>query len=1047
MGIEDRTSPDFQLLFETIPGLFIVLLPDDPRFTVIAVSHAYLQAVKRDREAVVGRGLFEVFTGHGNTVNAQTLETVLASFRQVLATRQPHAMPLAQRYDLGDPSQVEERHWTLVSTPVLDTSGNVAFISHQVQDVTKRVSAEKKRREIEETLRYSVELSTHVQWTANAEGGILHLSQKWSELTGQPLQEGLGEGWKQVPHPDDLEHSIAAWMHSVTTGEPCDVEHRLRMVDGTFRWMRTRAFPTRDTSGQIVRWYGTTEDIDGRTRAERRNAFLVELDDALRPLTAAQAITQTAARLLCEHLDVNRCACADVEDDENTFNLSGDYNRGVPSIVGRYTFNQFGADCLRLMRLGQPWVISDSETDERTASVRDFYRLTMIRSVICVSLRKNGKFVAGMAVHQSTSRRWLEHEVDLVQQVASRCWESIERTRITRELQEREQRYRFLAETIPQMVWTATPEGRLDYVNEQVTRYFGSDSTDVLGEGWLRWVHPDDQSPTTKLWMHSIQTGVRYEASFRLLRASDTTWRWHLVRAEPMSSADGRIVQWFGTCTDFEDQKRAGDDLRKQWHTFDTALSHTPDFTYTFSLDGCFTYVNRALLSLWRKSLDEALGKNFFELEYPHPLAERLQHQIQQVIDTIQPVRDHTPFTGPDGQTRYYEYIFVPVCGADGKVEAVAGSTRDITEREQMQQALALSQKRLRQIFSQAPVAIVVLRGPEFIVELANPYYQLLLEGRQLVGRPFADVMPDANSEVWDAFRQVMETGEPFVRDDFHVAYDQNGDGAVEDHWFNVVYNPIREANGTVSGLVCVCSDVTTQVRARQELERVNRELEEFAYVASHDLQEPLRMVNIYTELLLRRFVVDEPQAQQFAAMVHKGVLRMEALIHDLLAFSRAVVNADEPPSGNADLTAALSEAVSVLKDRIEETGASITDIDLPAVRGDTAQMAHVFQNLLSNAIKYQRPNTRPEIQITVRGEPTMWVISVSDNGIGFEPQYAERIFGLFKRLHKDEYPGTGLGLAICRRIVERYGGRIWAESNRGHGATFHISLPRLETP
>ena len=134
-----------------------------------------------------------------------------------------------------------------------------------------------------------------------------------------------------------------------------------------------------------------------------------------------------------------------------------------------------------------------------------------------------------------------------------------------------------------------------------------------------------------------------------------------------------------------------------------------------------------------------------------------------------------------------------------------------------------------------------------------------------------------------------------------------------------------------------------------------------------------------------------------------------------------------------------------MLKDRIEQTGASITAPILPTVYGDTAQMAHVFQNLLSNALKYQTSGTRPDVRISAERDGTTWTIAVRDNGIGFEPQYAERIFGLFKRLHKDEFPGTGLGLAICRRIIERHGGRIWAESTLGKGSSFYFSLPRLE--
>jgi signal transduction histidine kinase len=239
--------------------------------------------------------------------------------------------------------------------------------------------------------------------------------------------------------------------------------------------------------------------------------------------------------------------------------------------------------------------------------------------------------------------------------------------------------------------------------------------------------------------------------------------------------------------------------------------------------------------------------------------------------------------------------------------------------------------------------------------------------------------------------------------------------------------------------------------RTNDDLTRVNRELEEFAYVSSHDLQEPLRMVNIYTHLILKETAQektngedDQAKLSQYREFVRQGIDRMEALIRDLLTFSRTIQN-DDPPIGVVNLSDSLHEALSVLGDRIEESGAVVTAGSLPCVRVDTTQMAHVFQNLLSNSIKYRGLSVTPEINISAEARDSSWIISVSDNGIGFDQQYAERIFGLFKRLHKDEYPGTGLGLAICQRIVERYGGRIWATSSVGAGATFYFALPYMD--
>ena len=231
--------------------------------------------------------------------------------------------------------------------------------------------------------------------------------------------------------------------------------------------------------------------------------------------------------------------------------------------------------------------------------------------------------------------------------------------------------------------------------------------------------------------------------------------------------------------------------------------------------------------------------------------------------------------------------------------------------------------------------------------------------------------------------------------------------------------------------------------RRNAELERANNELEEFAYIASHDLQEPLRMVSIYTELLLERNRrPEDAEAGQFGEFVRKGVHQMETLIKDLLSYSRVVHPEQEEPR-TADLNASLDQALSVLRLAMEESGAQLTRGPLPVVSGEERELALVFQNLLSNALKYRKKDVQLCVEIGSEMREGEWVVTVRDNGIGFAPQHAVRIFGLFKRLHKDAYPGTGLGLAISKRIVERYGGRIWAHSSGdGLGAEFSFCIP-----
>ena len=335
-------------------------------------------------------------------------------------------------------------------------------------------------------------------------------------------------------------------------------------------------------------------------------------------------------------------------------------------------------------------------------------------------------------------------------------------------------------------------------------------------------------------------------------------------------------MRWFGTCTDIEEQKQAEAHLRQQWHTFDIALSHTPDFTYIFDLEGQFTYINRALLSLWQKSFDEAAGKTSSSWTTRPSWPGRYRANSGSHCYEGSPLRDQTPFTAPTGETQRLRVHLCSGFSSDGEVEAVAGSTRDITEREQLARALAASEERLQQVFAQAPVGVAVFRGRDMVFELLNPFYQVFFPGRELLHRSLFDAVPELNEETRLILDRVFDTGEAFVGHEYFSPLDRNNDGVVEDCWFTFVYQPLKEPDGTTVGIVAVAIDVETHVRARQELERVNRELEEFAYVASHDLQEPLRMVNIYTQLLLKNYIGDEPEAQQFAGIVRQGVARME---------------------------------------------------------------------------------------------------------------------------------------------------------------------------
>jgi len=258
----------------------------------------------------------------------------------------------------------------------------------------------------------------------------------------------------------------------------------------------------------------------------------------------------------------------------------------------------------------------------------------------------------------------------------------------------------------------------------------------------------------------------------------------------------------------------------------------------------------------------------------------------------------------------------------------------------------------------------------------------------------------------------------------------------------------LRKENGEAYRMVGACSDITERKRAEEELHRLsedllrsNKELEQFAYVASHDLQEPLRMVSSYTQLLASRYQGRLDQdADDFINYAVDGATRMQRLIQDLLTYSRVTTRGS--PFLPLDLQEALGEALANLHTAIIESSALVTNGELPTVNADRTQLVQVFQNLVGNAIKFRKQDEPPRVHVSAARSGNEWIIAVKDNGIGIDPQYFPRLFVIFQRLHgKQDYPGTGIGLAICQRIVERHGGRIWVESDPGEGATFRFTM------
>jgi PAS domain S-box-containing protein len=372
-------------------------------------------------------------------------------------------------------------------------------------------------------------------------------------------------------------------------------------------------------------------------------------------------------------------------------------------------------------------------------------------------------------------------------------------------------------------------------------------------------------------------------------------------------------------------------------------------------------------------------------------------------------------------------------------LDVLARQAADLIERTRAQAELAASEARFRQLADSMPQIVWTAR-PDGQVDYYNERWF------EYTGCPRGEfgesswaylLHPDDLKPAADAWDEAVRTGAPFEKE--LRLWDRQ---ANRWRWFIGRALPVRNEAGRIVKWFGSSTDIDEQKHVEEELRRANQDLEQFAFSASHDLQEPLRSVKIYSDLLLRRCQHKlDGEAQEFLAFLREGATRMETLVHDLLAYTR-VSKFDEEP-GVSDAGGTLEVVLANLAGNIAESGARILAENLPEVRMHSAHLQQLFQNLVGNAIKYRSPDRAPVIRVSAERVKGDWIISVSDNGIGIEPQYKEGIFGLFKRLHtNDHYSGTGIGLAICQRIVDRYHGRIWVESEPGIGSTFRFSIP-----
>jgi len=480
-------------------------------------------------------------------------------------------------------------------------------------------------------------------------------------------------------------------------------------------------------------------------------------------------------------------------------------------------------------------------------------------------------------------------------------------------------------------------------------------------------------------------------------------------------------------------------------------LEAAPDAMVVVNQGGEIVLLNLQAEKQFGYQRDELVGQKVKNI-IPEGFAERLiADGTRSAADALaQQIGTGIELTGrrKDGSDFPIEIMLSPLESAEGIL--VTAAIRDISVRKDAEKHLAQMEGRYRGLLEAAPDAMVVVnQGGEIVLLNVQAEKQFGYRRDELVGQKVKNIIPEGFAErlVADALRSAEDALAQQIGAGIELTgRRKNG----SDFPIEIMLSPLESAEGIL--VTAAIRDITKRKKAEahllqkvEELNRSNEELEQFAYVASHDLQEPLRMVASYTQLLSRRYKGKlDSDADEFIAFAVNGASRMERLIQDLLAYSRVGTKGKDLLDTSSE--EALQQALLNLRGAIEESGALVTHDPLPTVLADEMQLIQLFQNLVGNAIKYQSPGI-PRVHISAaKNGGKKWIFSVQDNGLGIDSQYFEKIFGVFQRLHKrEEFAGTGIGLAICRKIVERHGGSISVESQPGQGSTFRFAFAGSE--
>jgi PAS domain S-box-containing protein len=816
----------------------------------------------------------------------------------------------------------------------------------------------------------------------------------------------------------------------------------------------------RSAEDALAQGIGTGIELVGRRKDG--SAFPIEI--MLSPLESAEGILVTAA---IRDISVRKAADTALADSEQRFR---DVLEAAPdamiaidttatiTYVNPQAVRTFGY--LREELLGQAieLLLPDRVAGQHGAYRTEFLAHPVARSM-GIGLDLSGRRKDGTEFPVEISLSPVHHSSGL--QVFATVVDVTARKAAERHLVQMEGRYRGLLEAAPDAMVVVDQGGAIVLLNVQAEQQFGyhrdelvgQPVTNIIPDGFAERLVADDLRSAEDALAQQIGAGIELVA--RRKDGSDFPIE---IMLSPLESAEGILVT--AAIRDISVRKAAEQHLAQMEGSrrlVEDALRESEE-NYRMLLDGVedhaiFIMDPRGQILSWNAgaqrikgyTADEIVGQNYSVFFPGEEIARGRPEDVLRLTAEKGRHEEQGMRVRKDGSRFLASIAFTALRDRDGNLRGFSEFSHDLSESKE-------AGAKYRGLLEAAPDAMVVVnQAGEIVLLNLQAEKQFGYHRDELVGQPVTNIIPDGFAErliaddlrsAADALGQQIGTGIELVA--------RRKDGS--DFPIEIMLSPLESADGVL--VTAAIRDISVRRAAEEhlgqkveELKRSNEELGQFAYIASHDLQEPLRMVASYTQLLSKRYKGQlDADADEFIAFAVDGASRMQRLIEDLLSFSRVATAGNALADTSSEY--AFEQALQNLHWAIKDSAAQVTHDPLPIVQADQMQLIQLFQNLVGNAIKYQGLGI-PYVHISVsQSGPNLWTFAVKDNGLGIDPQYFERIFGMFQRLHKrDEYSGTGVGLAICKKIVERHGGSLWVESELGHGATFKFALSSSEQP